>query len=831
VSRFRFATFVGVASGVALLVSGAGVAQAPAGGPFDVRDAVAQFAALKHHGEGLGWVLPEAQGAPDPSNDDHYQGVARYPGPGAPLLYVTQRDNDDAVVAPGTDAGGYLLVARMGTRPPTGERMRSNLQSRAGDTDEVDPDPADTWVRSIRFDGGLVAGGQTLPAYEHPGGMAVIDDVLLMALDSPRAAGSPTGQLVLFDLRPDPAAPQAINALPLDHKIDNLGAIRQGDGSLLLWVNGDGGHLTRFYTTSTPNLRDPALGLTLLQSWNPASPEDFGSVAAPDCENSDWPLDTDAYQGSGFVRQTDGTLFLVMTRNTSGNPVLPECDLADLYRADPKAGGGFRLVRVASDHLFCNYAGAGRICNLAAAAGPYVSPSGELILYSVPHDDQDGFDPDYVRMAEFRHRDVNTEDSPLRLPTTDAGGPYQVDEGGSVQLSGSGGPPADRPWVELYDDAHFLDRSIVVDFDDRGLLELEDFNELDGFNDKTSSVRWRSPPGLDIELREHDHFGGDPLVLPGTGQTEEIADLDDVDFGDKTSSLRWIGAEPPPGSLSLAWDLDGDGAFDDSSSATPTFTATAQDGTVPVALQVSDASGHAGTDTATVTIRNVPPSVTITAPANGSLHQRGTPVAVTASFADPGTADTHTCSIDWGDGVTTAGTVAEVSGSGTCTGAHPYASGGSKAITVSVRDDDAAGTAAVTIVINSPPSCAAVAPDPASLSPANHELRLVTLSGATDPDGDPVTLGVTGVTQDEPVDGVADGNTAPDGALVPTHADQVRLRAERASTGDGRVYRVAFAASDGRGGNCTGIARVTVVKSAGSGAATDSGLVFDSLAG
>jgi hypothetical protein len=166
---------------------------------------------------------------------------------------VTQRDDDDPVVPSGTDPGGYLLVARMGTRPPMGERMRSNLQSRAGDTGATAPGSADAWVRSIRVDGGLVAGGQTVPAYEHPSGMAVVDDVLIMALDSPRAASAPAGQLLLFDLRPDPASPRPIRALPLAHKIDNLGAIRRSDGSLLLWVNGDGGHLTRFYTTTTPS--------------------------------------------------------------------------------------------------------------------------------------------------------------------------------------------------------------------------------------------------------------------------------------------------------------------------------------------------------------------------------------------------------------------------------------------------------------------------------------------------------------------------------------------------------------------------------------------------
>lgn len=43
---------------------------------------------------------------------------------------------------------------------------------------------------------------------------------------------------------------------------------------------------------------------------------------------------------------------------------------------------------------------------------------------------------------------------------------------------------------------------------------------------------------------------------------------------------------------------------------------------------------------------------------------------MTAPFTDPGTGDTHTCSINWGDGVVAAGAVVEAAGSGTCTGSH-----------------------------------------------------------------------------------------------------------------------------------------------------------------
>jgi hypothetical protein len=40
--------------------------------------------------------------------------------------------------------------------------------------------------------------------------------------------------------------------------------------------------------------------------------------------------------------------------------------------------------------------------------------------------------------------------------------------------------------------------------------------------------------------------------------------------------------------------------------------------------------------------------------------------------------------------------------------------------------------------------------------------------------------------------------------------DRVFLRAEHSRGGDGRVYHVAFTASDGKGGECAGVAKVEV---------------------
>lgn len=110
---------------------------------------------------------------------------------------------------------------------------------------------------------------------------------------------------------------------------------------------------------------------------------------------------------------------------------------------------------------------------------------------------------------------------------------------------------------------------------------------------------------------------------------------------------------------------------------------------------------------------------------------------------------------------------------------------------------------------NRPPDCAGVTATPVELAPDDRFFRTVALS-ATDPDGDEVTLTITGVTQDEPVRGGPD-KTAPD-AEAGEVPDEVRLRAERRNGRDGRVYRVAFTAEDIFEARCTGTATVSVRK-------------------
>lgn len=108
---------------------------------------------------------------------------------------------------------------------------------------------------------------------------------------------------------------------------------------------------------------------------------------------------------------------------------------------------------------------------------------------------------------------------------------------------------------------------------------------------------------------------------------------------------------------------------------------------------------------------------------------------------------------------------------------------------------------------NTPPDCGVAVAIPDRLWPPNHKLQNVAVGGVEDPDGDPVTLAITSVQQDEGVVAAGIGHMCPDAEIDGAAA---RLRAERSGGGDGRVYVLGFTALDGVGASCTGRVRVCV---------------------
>jgi hypothetical protein len=108
---------------------------------------------------------------------------------------------------------------------------------------------------------------------------------------------------------------------------------------------------------------------------------------------------------------------------------------------------------------------------------------------------------------------------------------------------------------------------------------------------------------------------------------------------------------------------------------------------------------------------------------------------------------------------------------------------------------------------NAPPDCSQACATPHSLWPPNHNLVPISIHGVVDPDGDPITITVTGIQQSEPLDGKGDGSTCPDGVIV---CGAAQVRAERSGQGNGRVYRISFRAEDSHGAACTGTVTVVV---------------------
>jgi hypothetical protein len=104
-------------------------------------------------------------------------------------------------------------------------------------------------------------------------------------------------------------------------------------------------------------------------------------------------------------------------------------------------------------------------------------------------------------------------------------------------------------------------------------------------------------------------------------------------------------------------------------------------------------------------------------------------------------------------------------------------------------------------IVNLPPDCSQATASPFSNWPPNHDIiDPVNIVGITDPDGDPLTILITSIEQDEPVNHLGDGSFLPDGFGLNT--SQASVRRERSALEDGRIYEIGFTATDDKGASC-----------------------------
>jgi hypothetical protein len=119
----------------------------------------------------------------------------------------------------------------------------------------------------------------------------------------------------------------------------------------------------------------------------------------------------------------------------------------------------------------------------------------------------------------------------------------------------------------------------------------------------------------------------------------------------------------------------------------------------------------------------------------------------------------------------------------------------------------------------------------AVLWPPSNNYVPVQILGITDPDGDAVQVAITRIEQDEPVGSGGASLGSPD-AVIDSQGN-AWVRGQRNGSGNGRVYKVHFTATDGKpGGAADGFVYLTVPHDKGKGAsAIDDGPVtgyFDS---
>ncbi|MBL9127488.1 MAG: hypothetical protein JNL97_07575, partial [Verrucomicrobiales bacterium] len=177
-----------------------------------------------------------------------------------------------------------------------------------------------------------------------------------------------------------------------------------------------------------------------------------------------------------------------------------------------------------------------------------------------------------VRFVEFRHEQVYREGNPIYGIQPALVAPELVFEDSSATLDAGASKRIGsvRPWVEIFEDANYNGRSVIMDWLDRDKEDFKDLRKLswpDGFNDKASSVRWFAPLGWKIRLYDGDNYkvnDDEPyLDLPGLGYQNGIRVLsespyemdnqwyDGVLHETRVTSMKFIPPGEPPDLLDV----------------------------------------------------------------------------------------------------------------------------------------------------------------------------------------------------------------------------------------------------------------------------------------
>ncbi len=115
----------------------------------------------------------------------------------------------------------------------------------------------------------------------------------------------------------------------------------------------------------------------------------------------------------------------------------------------------------------------------------------------------------------------------------------------------------------------------------------------------------------------------------------------------------------------------------------------------------------------------------------------------------------------------------------------------------------------VTVVDTTPPVIASIGATPSSLRPRNHRLVPITVQVAAQDLCGTSSCAISAVSSSDPIEGLGDGDTAPDWVI--TGPLTVDLRAEVAGPSRARVYTITVTCADGSSNDATSSAAVNVL--------------------
>ncbi|MFI7639188.1 LamG-like jellyroll fold domain-containing protein [Nonomuraea sp. NPDC049400] len=167
----------------------------------------------------------------------------------------------------------------------------------------------------------------------------------------------------------------------------------------------------------------------------------------------------------------------------------------------------------------------------------------------------------------------------------------------------------------------------------KGANGLPDPATIQNFDSGMPAVELEIGPGGDLFAVDYEHGTVVRYIYDNTPPTAVInasATSGNAPLAVTFSGTSSTDADGDP--LTYAWDLDGDGELDDSTSATPSSTYT-QPGSYVVRLRVGDGRGGQGDASVTVNVNNTPPTATINSPTAATTWA----VGQTINFSGTGT--------------------------------------------------------------------------------------------------------------------------------------------------------------------------------------------------